>query len=502
MQPFAAPPTESTEREEADTVRRPLTLVGAALAAGLGIEIAVHPWFFNFARPGLGATVALAIACGSIATAAIRIGDQPIALPAVRLYAASVGFASLAMFRASPVLTFFNLATSVALLGSAVAAHHYTACRPATVTDFVRRGSDLAFSGSFGAVAVAAKDISELAVNGSPARIKERFTGLVIAIPVLIVFLLLFLSADAVFDDAVRRTLAMDLPQGVNQVIVLTIASAWILLGLMRRAIAGPQAPPPPSTRRIGPTEAITFIWLINSLFVTFVGFQIFEVVASYQTTDVNYAQQARSGFFELVAVAAMVVVVIMVMDWWTSSERADRVRLRRQQVGLILLTVAVLTSAVIRMALYVEAFGLTELRFYTSVFMAWIAFLLFWLGRTVLAGDRHRFARPAVGVLLGGLALLNVANPDSMIASYNMDHPAQSRIDESYMISALSADAVPAIMQRLELIGDACAQLDFVDRIRIPQSNDIRSWNLSRARATGLLEQAHTELYASCQSF
>ena len=46
----------------------------------------------------------------------------------------------------------------------------------------------------------------------------------------------------------------------------------------------------------------------------------------------------------------------------------------------LVALTLAILVSAVLRMVLYQREYGLTELRFYTSVFMGWLALVLGWL--------------------------------------------------------------------------------------------------------------------------
>src|SRR5205814_809445 len=93
----------------------------------------------------------------------------------------------------------------------------------------------------------------------------------------------------------------------------------------------------------------------------------------------------------------------------------------------------------------------------------------------TVLRGKRERFAG---GLVLSGLAavvLLNVANPDAIIARVNLDRAAHGkRVDLDYL-DTLSPDAVPALAGRIPAA-----------RLRSLAECDLRwrSWNVSRLRA------------------
>ena len=61
----------------------------------------------------------------------------------------------------------------------------------------------------------------------------------------------------------------------------------------------------------------------------------------------------------------------------------------------LVVMVFVIMTSAVQRMRLYQEAYGMTELRFYTTAFMGWLAVLL--LG-FLLAGCAPGKARVSKG--------------------------------------------------------------------------------------------------------
>ena len=127
--------------------------------------------------------------------------------------------------------------------------------------------------------------------------------------------------------------------------------------------------------------------------------------------------------------------------------------------VGLLFFVV---TSALQRMYLYQQEFGLTELRLYTTVFIAWISTVLLWFVLTVLRARRDRFA---FGALLAGFAAIlaiNAMNPDALIASTNIDRMEHGKRFDAYYLATLSADALPVLVESLPEIGDAHLWKDY----------------------------------------
>jgi Domain of unknown function (DUF4173) len=93
--------------------------------------------------------------------------------------------------------------------------------------------------------------------------------------------------------------------------------------------------------------------------------------------------------------------------------------------------------------------------------------------------------------------AILNVVNPDALIARTNLD---RSRVDVPY-VAGLSDDAVPEMLERLpSLRPDLRRALALELLRRNPSGGDWRSFNLARSHADALLAQHHDELlmYAS----
>ncbi len=231
---------------------------------------------------------------------------------------------------------------------------------------------------------------------------------------------------------------------------------------------------------------------MLNLLFLTFVIVQfryLFGGAGLVESTlGVTYAEYAREGFFQLVTVACLVLPFLLFLDWLRDHDRAP-MTFRFLALVMIGLLSVIMASAFYRMRLYRVEFGLTELRFYTMVFMFWLAAVLVWFALTVLRGDRGRFvsgALVAAGLVVFGLHL---ANPDAWIIRANARNAANAgRAFDSAYASSLSADSLPALVAVLPQLS-AETQAEIRGRLAkkrkfLPQIS-WRNWNWSRAHGS-----------------
>jgi hypothetical protein len=117
----------------------------------------------------------------------------------------------------------------------------------------------------------------------------------------------------------------------------------------------------------------------------------------------------------------------------------------------MIALVLIIETSACHRMWIYTQSYGLTELRFYTSVFMAWLVILFVIFIATVLRASRVGFIFTAVMSSFVIIIGLHFVNPDAIIAKNNLYRAQKGRlIDYDYLTRQLSLDAVPVILAKL----------------------------------------------------
>jgi hypothetical protein len=119
----------------------------------------------------------------------------------------------------------------------------------------------------------------------------------------------------------------------------------------------------------------------------------------------------------------------------------------------LIVLTWIIELSAIHRMYLYVQAYGLTELRFYSSMIMVWIACILLWFSLSVLRNQAGSFLVGAVLSVFLSVASLHVINPDATIMRTNLDRLTAGQDLDIRYIHHLSADMIPTVAQHLSVL-------------------------------------------------
>jgi len=188
--------------------------------------------------------------------------------------------------------------------------------------------------------------------------------------------------------------------------------------------------------------------------------------------------------------VMVVVVGLVLVVDWAVGTARGS-VMLRRSYWALIGLTIPVVASAFVRLIVYIDAFGLTQLRALTTVGVVWMAGVLVWAGRTVVRGQRERFIEPAIAALLAVLVLINVANFDARIAQVNLAALGDQPLDQGYLSEGLSPDAIPTVADFIATSSDPCLHVDLAGRLWARERGDVRSWNLGASRAHAHIDRA-----------
>lgn len=172
--------------------------------------------------------------------------------------------------------------------------------------------------------------------------------------------------------------------------------------------------------------------------------------------------------------------------------------------VGLVGLTGVTLVSSFLRLRLYQDAYGWTELRFWVLLSISWLAVALVALAALV-ALDRSRRLVHVLGVLgVAAVLVANLAGPQRFVAERNLERavdpalvPADGRagLDAAYLAS-LGDDAVPAMVAALPRLpdDDARAVRAHLETRRRALASDPAvagwpAWNLSREQARAALD-------------
>jgi len=361
--------------------------------------------------------------------------------------------------------------------------------------------------------------------------------ALAIALPLIIVFGTLFMAADAVFRSLVNNAFAVDTGSLFSHLIV-ALCLTWLAGGFLRNVFLARTLPAPnvagvgqvvatgdaalnanatsnvnltgatatatganvPAVLRepfrLGTLETVIVLGLLNALFAMFVSVQLRYLFGGAEwvatTSGVTLAEYARGGFFELVTVAALVLPLLLGWHALLRAPNAKSTKTFRVLASLlVMLLCVIMVSAVSRMMLYTDEYGLTQLRFYTTAFMAWLGLALLWFAATVLVRDaRREFLPGALISLLVVTFALHIANPDALIVRVNANRVRAERVFDTEYALSLSDDAVPALIESLTNASALTSYergsiaRELVGRDAAYAATDWRAWSVSRAQA------------------
>lgn len=539
-----------------------LALAAAALLGLLGdLLLRALPWGLNAPLWLLAALIVAGLLTWQ-ARLPLLGGSRWLAIPAL-LFAAGIAW------RDSQALLVVNLLA--VLLTLSLAAHRAPGGWPRLggLPQYLGALVSAAFHAAGGGLVLAFYDIrwSEVPRTGWSATVLAILRGLLIAIPLLLLFGALLMAADAVFSGLIRNALAIDIKDLFSHVFWLLVW-AWLTAGFLRQllfctiaidgvggtaravaasidavtptvtdslqgksgemlgdlpagetdpASAASASPEPadtaahtaPSTEPtaaklprparpggrvgwLGIVELGVVLGLLDVLFLAFVIVQFRYLFGGADLVQVSptltYAEYARRGFFELVWVAALLLSIMLLLDWLAKLDSPRQTSVYRALSGLLVaLLFVVIVSALQRMRLYTQEYGLTELRLYTTAFMFWISAGAVWYLATVLRDHRERFL---FGAMMAGLVVafsLDALNPDDLIVRTNAARSdAPARFDAAYTL-ALSSDATPALIEALSSMPESQRTMSarrLLQRWESAQAEDWRSWNWGRYRA------------------
>jgi hypothetical protein len=376
----------------------------------------------------------------------------------------------------------------------------------------------------------------EIPVAGWSRHLRSVLLGAVMALPLLILFGFLFMSADVAFEGLINRFFLGNHNEVFGH-IMLAFMLAWLCGGFLRGLLLGRGVAITDDGRatfvaqnqdgscvaeivgvnnatlpfkiepvRLGIVEIGTVLGLLNFLFLVFVLLQVryfFGGAALVQASNgLTYAEYYRRGFFELVTVAALVLPILLGAHWLLHKDNPAHERIFRLLAATqVALLSVIMVSAVRRMLLYQSEYGLTELRLYTTAFMCWLALVFVWFIATVLRGRREQFA---CGALIAGfliVATLHVINPDALIVRVNVAHARAGRGFDADYAASLSADAVPALMQSLPVLNaehQRIVAIRVLNSWSVSEGPDWRTWNWARTEARRVVREMWEPLHES----
>ncbi|HXS65647.1 MAG TPA: DUF4173 domain-containing protein [Streptosporangiaceae bacterium] len=271
--------------------------------------------------------------------------------------------------------------------------------------------------------------------------------------------------------------------------LILILVGAWLVAGFARAASAAEPSPKLAAAPSLGQLGGICALYaafaVAQAVALSGAGHRILVV------HGLTYAKYARSGFFELLACAAITLLVLLGVRAFADPRRPLLIALS----GLtVVLTITIVVVAIRRLQLYEGAYGLTMLRLACLVAAVWIGLVFLLLGSTLVPRGLPRRLFPAAMIISGLVftAAWGASDPAVIVATTNLHRAENGHSFDDYQASFLGPDAVPALLGgSQELTG---GDRDFLLRMicsSSPGKFSGTAYNLARASAATALDAA-----------
>ena len=470
--------------------RHPHAIVLTTLALGFAADLL----FYN-RIPGISVPLFIALCVAGLYL--FSRAEQRFATSGNRwLGLAALLFATLTAVRAEPTLVFLNATACIILILLQVGLFRGPLLAGLTGAQYLWASIVAMFDIGIRPPPAILRVFAALTPRGERLRLLVPIgRGLLLAFPIILVFTLLLMAADSIFASYVVQAFSFSSwfngSEIISHIFLIGIA-IWVCSGALLTALRdqAEQAPAEGATQvlphapwQLGCVEALTVLILVDVLFAGFMVIQaayLFGGLYMLTQSGMTYADYARRGFFELIAVAFLSIGLLWLLVNRTRRDVAWHSP-AFHSVGalLIFLTLGLLGSAFQRMWLYEQAYGFTHLRIYTHVFMVWLVVLLGLLLATMVSGKLRWFPFGGFVSALVVLALLTLADPETIIVRANMarfqatgnldligagndqtedsygSYRPSRAIDTGYL-ARLSPDATPALIEVLPTLPPA----------------------------------------------
>ena len=261
--------------------------------------------------------------------------------------------------------------------------------------------------------------------NGSKKTLGKVLIGFLCAIPILIVVVPLLISSDDAFRYMVEKIFKHTPSTVLKTIFGLIVSLFAISYGFSLKSNHMIKF----KKSTFSGIENIYIISLLSTVSISYILY-LFSQLAYFFSAfkgflpdiDATYAQYARKGFFEMCAVALINLCLIFLSLLLAKKENGKVCNgLRILLTFISIFTLIIIATAISKMVLYIETYGMTVIRLTTSAFMLFLAIVFI---STILRIYIIKINVIKTALISACLIILTlgIANVNAICAKYNYD--------------------------------------------------------------------------------
>ena len=267
---------------------------------------------------------------------------------------------------------------------------------------------------------------------------KRIFKSLLICTPIIIIVLVLLSSADMIFDklfsntfDKIFNIFDSDLIGKIILFIVIFFLIGVTLLYIVKKY---PKKEEIKNQKEFIDKSTIKMlITVLNIIYLIFDFIQIKSLIFHYGLSNINYAEYARQGFFELMIVS-LINISVLLFSKNNKYNKKEHKYINIMSIFMVIFTFIIIISSFLRMNLYEQAYGYTTLRL--LVYISLITEIIL-LVPTILYIFKENFnvLKYYLIIILSVYTIINFINIDYIIARRNVNRYYDGKeFDISYL--------------------------------------------------------------------
>lgn len=283
--------------------------------------------------------------------------------------------------------------------------------------------------------------------------------GTALAVPVLLVIVPLLVSGDAAFRGLISA-IGKNIGEYVGVLVLTLIFAPFAFSYAFTRKNALDRktdtAIPHKSLRFAPNAVSVSFLCVISATYLIYLFSQLayfFSAFSGILPEGYEYSASvyAREGFFEMFAICVINMALITAVNIFTKKENAGRhsAMLKAVECFIALFSLLILITAMSKMVLNIEIFGLSKYRFLVSLLMLMLAVMIAFFVLHIFL-PKISYMQPIIIICSTLFIACSFADMDNLVAMYNVNAYNSGKLetlDVNYMNDYLSESAVPYII-------------------------------------------------------
>lgn len=295
--------------------------------------------------------------------------------------------------------------------------------------------------------------------------------GLAVSVPVLLVIIPLLVSSDAAFQgliSTIAKNIGIYIADAFLSILFIPYVFSYAFSKKNNLKTGSETFAKNKKSIRFSPSiVSTTFLCVISITYLVYLFSQLayfFSAFSGILPEGYEYTASvyARRGFFEMFAICVINIAIISIINIVTKRGSENKVSkpLKAAEFFISMFSIVLLTTAMSKMKLNIEIFGLSKYRLLVSMFMVMLLVIILFFVIHIFC-PKVKYMQPIIIFCSALFIICAFADMDCVVAKYNVNAYSNNKIesiDVNYLDN-LSDSAVPYIIELANDKNDEVAQ-------------------------------------------